>query len=89
MHRIVGVIQDIEKDLLQLVGVADDVGQSFIEMFDHVDPVTVEVVGTQLNGAAQDEVQLHGIALGRLLAGKAEQVLHDLLGALRLQQNDA
>jgi hypothetical protein len=42
-----------------------------------------------MHGALQDRVELHGLALGRHLPGKAEQVLHDLLGALRFLQNHA
>ena len=41
----------------------------------------------KLNGAAQNRVELHRIALWRHLAGKAEQVLHDLFGSLRFLQN--
>jgi hypothetical protein len=89
MHGVIGVVQDVQENLLQLVGVTDDIGQSLIEMFDDFHSVTVEVVRTQLDGAAQDQVELHGIALRRHLAGKAEQVLHDLLGALRLLQDHA
>ena len=53
------------------------------------DAVAGEVVGAQLHGAPQDGVELHRTALRRHLAGKAEQVLHDLLGALRFLQNHA
>ena len=58
-------------------------------MLDDFDAVAVEVVGTQLHGAAQDGIELHGAALRRHLAREAEQVLHDLLGALRFLQNHA
>ena len=64
-------------------------GKSFVEVLDDVDAVAVEVVGTQLNGAAKNQIELDSIALRRHLAGEAEQVLHDLLGALRFLQNDA
>src|SRR6202035_4869572 len=37
----------------------------------------------------EDEVELHRIALRRHLPGKAEKVLHDLFGALRLLQDHA
>ena len=42
-----------------------------------------------MHGALQDGIELNGLALRRHLAGKAEQVLHDLLGALRFLQNHA
>src|ERR1039458_2981488 len=86
---VVSVIQDIEKHLLQLVRISDDLGQGLVEPFDHLNAVTDEVVGAQVDGALQDGVDLHGLALRRHLAGKAEQVLHDLLGALGFLQNDA
>ncbi len=51
--------------------------------------VTVEVVRAKLDGAAQNLIELHGVALRRHLPGKAQQILHDLLGALRFLQDDA
>ena len=89
MHRVVGVVQDVEKYLLHLMRIADHVGQFLVQMLDDFDPVAVEIVRAQLHGAAQNRVQLHGVALRRHLAGKAEQVLDDLFGALRLLQNHA
>ena len=86
-HRVVGVVQDVQEHLLQLVRISDDLGQRLVEVLDHLDAVALEVVGAQLHGALQDGIQLHRLALRRHLAGKAEQILHDLLGALRLLQN--
>lgn len=89
VHRVVSVVQNVEKDLLQLVGVADYVGQSLVEMLDYIDAMTIEVVRAQLDGAAQDRIQLQSIALWRHLASEAKQVLDDLLGALCFLKNDA
>ncbi len=89
VHGIVGIVQNVEKDLLQLVRVAHHLGQSLVEMFHDIDAVAVEVIGPQLDRPAQNRVQLHGVALRRHLAGKAEQVLHDLLGALGFLQDHA
>ena len=89
VHGVVGVVENVEKDLLQLMGVAHHIGQPFVQVLDDFDAVAGEVVGAQLNGAAQDHIELHGVALRRHLAGKAEQVLHDLLGALGFLQNYA
>src|SRR5208337_481460 len=86
---VVSVVQDVEKYLLQLVGISDDQGQGLVEAFDHLNAVADEIVRAQVHGALQDGVELHGLALRRHLAGKAEQVLHDLLGALRFLQNHA
>ena len=89
VHGVIGVVQDVQKNLLQLVSVTDNVGKIFVEVFDDVDAVAVEVVGTQLNRPAQDKVELHGVTLRRHLPGKTEQILHDGLGALGFLQNDA
>src|SRR5208282_4233125 len=86
---VVGVVQNVEKHLLELVGISDDLGQGVVEVFDHLNAVTDEVVRTQVHGALQDGVELKRLALRRHLAGKAEQVLHDLLGALRFLENHA
>ena len=89
VHRVVSVVENVEEDLLQLMGVADHVRKSFVEVLDYVDAVAIEIVGTQLDRPPQDDVQLQRIALRRHLAGKAEQVLDDLLRALRFLKNDA
>src|SRR5579864_5118579 len=38
-NSVIGVVQNVQENLLQLVGVADDIGQSLIEMLHHVDAV--------------------------------------------------
>ena len=50
---------------------------------------TMKIVGPQLNSPFQDGIQLHGLALWRHLAGKAEQILDNLFCALRFLQDDA
>ena len=84
---VVGIVEDVQKHLLDLVGISDDRGQGLVEAFDHLNAVTDEVVRTQVQSALQDGIKLDGLALRRPLAGKAEQILHDLLGALRFLQN--
>src|ERR1700674_1237835 len=89
VYGVVGVVEDIEKDLLQLVRVTNDIGQSFIKVLDDFYAMTIEVIGPQLDCATQDDIELHGITLGRHLPGKTQQILDIFLGALRLLQNDA
>src|ERR1700687_983048 len=84
---VVSSVEDVEKHLLELVGISDASGKGFVEMFDHLNAVTDEVVRAQVHGALQDGVELNELALWWHLAGKAEQILYDLLGALRLLQN--
>ncbi len=88
-NSVVSIVQYVEKHLLELVGISYDCGQRFVEAFDHLNAVTDEVIRAQVHGALQDGVELDKLALRRHLAGKAEQVLYDLLGALRLLQNHA
>jgi hypothetical protein len=80
MDCVVGVVQNVEKDLLKLVGIAINVGKSFVEVLDNIDAVAVEIVGSQLNGTADNLVQLHGVALRRHLAREAQQILDDGFG---------
>src|SRR6266852_7927317 len=89
VHGVVGVVEDIEKDLLQLMRVTNDIGQSFIKVLDDFDTMTIEVIGPQLDSTAQDDIELHGITLWWHLPGKTQQILNNLFGALRLLQNDA
>ena len=86
-HRIVSIVHDVEKHLLQLVRVSDHVGQFLIQFLHHLDPVALEVVGPQLHCPPQNSIQLHRLALRRHLPGETQQILHNLLGALRLLQN--
>src|SRR4029077_1436249 len=45
---VVSIVQDVEKHLLELVGISDDSGQGFVEAFDHLNAVTDEVVRAQV-----------------------------------------
>src|SRR5271166_5731339 len=75
-----------EEGIEDTIGMGDAVA---IVAEGYIDGVAVEVVGPQLNGAAQNQVELHSIALRGHLPGEAEQVLHDGFGALGFLQNDA
>src|SRR5216683_8041807 len=39
---VVSVVQDVEKHLLELVGISDYCGQAFVEALDHLNTVTDE-----------------------------------------------
>ena len=47
-----------------------------------------EVIAAQLDGLAKYRVDLHEFALHGALAGKAQQILDDILGTLRLVEDD-
>src|SRR5208282_767938 len=69
-NRVIGIIQDVEKHLLQLMRVTDDLGQRFVEMFDHLNAMTDEIVRSQMHRALQNRIELQRLALRRHLAGK-------------------
>src|SRR6516165_9350495 len=88
-HGIVGIVQNVQKNLLQLVRVPDHQVEILVQVFEYLDTAAMEIIGAQLHGAVQDGVELDRLALRRHGTGEGEQVLHDLFGALRLLQDDA
>src|SRR6266849_4330427 len=86
-YRVIGIVNNVKEDLLQLMGIANHIGQILIEELDHIDAMTGEVIRAQLHSANENGVELHWFALRRILARETEQVLHDLLGALRFLKN--
>ena len=87
--RVIRIIQDVEEHLLQLMRVANHEWQMVLQALGNGDAAALQVIRTQLNGAFQNRIQLHRLSLRRHLASEAQQVLHDLLRALRLLQDDA
>ena len=82
-HGLLGVGDDVEENLLQLVRVGDGLGQVAVEFAHDLDVVHREFVIAQLDGALQDVVHARQRAFRFLLAREREQVLHDLLAAQR------
>ena len=60
-NRVVSVVQNVQKDLLQLVRVPDHAWQFLVEVFDHFNAVAVEVVRAELDRPTQNGVELHGL----------------------------
>src|SRR5579871_1632846 len=54
MHRVVSVVQNIEKNLLQLVRIPHDIRQTLIQVLHNFHAVIREIVGAQLNRAPQN-----------------------------------
>jgi hypothetical protein len=71
MDGVVGIVQDVEKDLLQLLRVAHDVGQFFVKVFDDLDAVAGEVVGPQLHRAAQNQRSIARHCAAAAFAGRS------------------
>src|SRR5215467_14433274 len=55
---VIGVVQQVKKDLLQLLGVAHDCRQVFVVVFDDFNAVTDEIVAAQLGGLPQDGIDV-------------------------------
>src|SRR5579859_674304 len=53
-HSIIGVVEDVEDYLLQLVRIADDLRQVGLQFLADLDVVAAEIVGAQLNSSAND-----------------------------------
>ena len=76
-HCLVGVRQQIDHDLVELMGV-DPHGRGVVDQVQaHLHAVHAERVGHQLHGLLDDLVQLHLRPLGRALARQREEVLDD------------
>ena len=73
-----GCSQDLENEAFRRL---------LVKILDYFNPAIREIVRAQRHSFMQDGVDLERQALRRPLAGKAEQVLHDLAGAVRLFQN--
>ena len=88
LDGVVGVIENIEENLLQLLRIADGHLEIFVELFGDFDAMTGKVVAAEANGLAKDGIDLHGLALSGALASKAQKALHDFLGSLGFAKND-
>src|SRR5258708_352065 len=87
LHRIVRIVQDIQKNLLHLLGVAQR-RQLLFKIFDHLHAMAGEIITPQLDGLSQYAVDLHELSLHRPLPRETQQILHDILRSLRLLQDD-
>ena len=83
-HRLGGVGEQVQHDLLQRVPVTDHLGQVLRELDLRLDVPQPEVVAHQQQRALHQVVQVQPRTLGRSLAGEGEQVADDAPRALRL-----
>src|SRR6266404_2029850 len=88
LYRVISIIQNVQKNLLQLLRIAKGRRQILIEFLDDFYSVTGEIVTAELDGLPQHVIDLHQLALYRTLSREAQQILHDVFGALRFLQDD-
>src|SRR5689334_13325234 len=77
LHGIIRVVQDIEKYLLQLMRITDQIRQARIKFLYDLHAMIGEVIRAQRDCLAQNVIDLQRLALRRTLASKAQQVLHN------------
>ena len=85
---VVGIVQDVQEYLLQLLRVAQCRADSLVELLHHFHAMAGKIVAAQFDGLAQDRVHLDRFALRRFLPGETQQILHNLFRSLGLLQND-
>src|SRR5581483_11214002 len=78
------VVDDVEEDLLELMGIGGDRGQAGFEIAIYPNVVELEIVFAQDKSFFKDAAEIHLKFLRLVLAGEGEQVLHDSMGTLRL-----
>ena len=83
LHCVIGVVQNIQEDLLQLLRISERRRESFFKVFCHLYTVAGKVITSQFNGLPQHLIQLHQLALHRPLSSETQQILNDILYALR------
>src|SRR5258707_14904551 len=78
---LLGVADEIQENLNQLIGVSDDRGQIGLRLKIDLNVVTAKRMILQLEGALDEGVDVHRPLLRRGRPGKFEQVLNDARGA--------
>ena len=81
LHGLLGIEQQIEKDLLKFAGVAMDGGQWLCQIEIDLDLRGLELVLEQRKGVADDLVEVGVTKLGGRGAGEVEQAIGDFGGA--------
>src|SRR5207247_9394430 len=88
LHGLLRIDQEIHEDLLELIGVAQDLGKIRLEILLQTNLVKSELMIRDGGGVLDDPVHVRDLELDLFLAGELEQVLHGLLAAFRLFLDD-
>src|SRR5580692_102816 len=87
-NGLLGVGDEVEKNLDELVGVGDDAGKIGLRAEIDFDIISAKRVLVELERAIDDTVEIDGFFLGRSGAGKFEKVLNDARSATGLTMGD-
>lgn len=85
---LLGIGDEIEKDLDELVGIANDAGEIGLRTEIDFDAVAAEGVFVKLERALDDAIEIDGFFLGRGRAGEFEKILNDASGAAGLAMGE-
>ena len=77
-HGMLGVGENVEEDLLHLVGIGHGARQLRVQLQVQGDVLQPQIVAPQLQDPLQECVQVHRLFLGLVAAGEREKVLDDL-----------
>ena len=79
-----GVIDEVEKDLLQLVRIRGNLREVGCKIQMHADLAHAQVIVAKGQSIFESGIEAHGNAFGLMLPRKAQKVLHDAVSALGL-----
>src|SRR5262245_49817114 len=85
-HRVPGVETDIDERLLQLVVIALNDGEPWIQVESEIHGLG-KYLPENVQGFPGETIDIEGLVFGAGLTGKSQQLLHDLGPALRSAQN--
>ena len=83
LDRLARVRDEVHHDLLQLVSVGPDQRQALLGVEFHLDVGDAKLEGQKLHGVAQEVIQRHVAALGRMAPGHRQEAPDDPYAALR------
>src|SRR5439155_24264317 len=81
-HRLMRVRDEIDNDLVELMGGGPEDGKLLRQVEDDLDVVGPQLVGEQLDRLSNHLIEGHLMTLRRLLAGQGEEVADDARAAL-------
>src|SRR5579862_3353167 len=82
LDGVVGIVQQVQKYLLQLLRIPKNRRKLLVILLADFHTMARKVVSAQFGGLAKNRTHIHQFALDRALPRKAQQILHDVFGAL-------
>ena len=83
-YRVDGVVENIQKNLLELVEIGADFRQLGVELAVHLNAMDFQIVLAKRKRVLDDPIDLRWTPFGLALSREAEQVLNDMMRSLGL-----